>query len=116
PQREIGEAAFDFQRRVDDGEFTIVGVNRYVTDEEDVPLLHIDPALETKQVERLTATRAKRNSAEVESALTALKDAAAGEANLMYPILDAARVHTTEGEMIEAMQEIFGTYTETPVF
>ena len=116
PQREIGEAAFDFQRRVDDGEFTIVGVNRYVTDEEDVPLLHIDPALETKQVERLAATRAKRNSAEVESALTALKDAAAGEANLMYPILDAARVHTTEGEMIEAMQEIFGTYTETPVF
>ena len=116
PQREIGEAAFDFQRRVDDGEFTIVGVNQYVTEEEDVPLLHIDPALETKQVERLAATKAKRDSAKVESALTALKEAAAGEANLMYPILDAARVHTTEGEMIAAMQEVFGTYTETPVF
>ncbi len=116
PQREIGEAAFEFQRRVDDGDFTIVGVNQYVTEEEDVPLLHIDPALETKQVERLAATKAKRDSAEVESALTALKEAAAGEANLMYPILDAARVHTTEGEMIEAMQEVFGTYTETPVF
>lgn len=116
PQREIGEAAFDFQRRVDDGEFTIVGVNQYVTEEEDVPLLHIDPALETKQVERLAATKAKRNSAAVESALAALKEAAAGEANLMYPILDAARVHTTEGEMIAAMQEVFGTYTETPVF
>lgn len=116
PQREIGEAAFDFQRRVDDGEFTIVGVNRYQTEEEEVPLLHIDPALETKQVERLAATKAKRDSSEVESALVALKEAAAGDANLMYPILDAARVHTTEGEMIEAMQEIFGTYTETPVF
>ena len=116
PQREIGEAAFDFQRRVDDGEFTIVGVNQYVTEEEDVPLLHIDPALETKQVERLAATKAKRDSAEVESALAALKAAAAGESNLMYPILDAARVHTTEGEMIAAMQEVFGTYTETPVF
>ena len=116
PQREIGEAAFDFQRRVDDGEFTIVGVNQYVTEEEDVPLLHIDPALETKQVERLAATKAKRDSAEVESALAALKAAAAGESNLMYPILDAARVHTTEGEMIEAMQEVFGTYTEIPVF
>jgi len=116
PQREIGEAAFDFQRRVDDGDFTIVGVNQYVTEEEEVPLLHIDPALETKQVERLAATKAKRDSAEVESALASLKEAAAGEANLMYPILDAARAHTTEGEMIEAMQEVFGTYTETPVF
>ncbi|MDQ5894859.1 MAG: methylmalonyl-CoA mutase, N-terminal domain [Actinomycetota bacterium] len=116
PQREIGEAAFDFQRRVDDGDFTIVGVNRYVTEEEEVPLLHIDPALETKQIESLAATKAKRNSAEVESALAALKEAAAGDDNLMYPIIDAARVHTTEGEMIEAMQEVFGTYTETPVF
>ena len=116
PQREIGEAAFDFQRRVDDGDFTIVGVNQYVTEDEEVPLLHVDPALETKQVERLAATRAKRDSAEVESALATLKEAAAGDANLMYPILGAARAHTTEGEMIEAMQEIFGTYTETPVF
>jgi len=116
PQREISEAAFDFQRRVDDGEFTVVGVNRFQTEEEDVPLLHIDPALEQKQVERLAATRAKRDSAEVEEALAALKEAAAGGTNLMYPILDAARVHTTEGEMIEAMQEVFGTYTETPVF
>ncbi len=91
-------------------------MNQYVTEDEEVPLLHVDPALETKQVERLAATRAKRDSAEVESALATLKEAAAGDANLMYPILGAARAHTTEGEMIEAMQEIFGTYTETPVF
>mgnify|MGYP002402817823 FL=1 len=116
PQREIGEAAFEFQRRVEDDEFTIVGVNRYQNEEEEVPLLHVDPALEKKQVARLAETRAKRDSAEVEKALAALKEAAAGEANLMYPILDASRVHATEGEMIEAMQEVFGTYTETPVF
>jgi methylmalonyl-CoA mutase N-terminal domain/subunit len=116
PQREIGEAAFTFQRELDDGERTIVGVNRYQHDEEEVSLLHIDPALEQVQIERLKKTKADRNPAEVESALTALKEAAAGEANLMYPIIDAARVHVTEGEMIEAMQEVFGTYTETPVF
>jgi len=116
PQREIGEAAFEFQRRVEDGEFTIVGVNKYQNEEEEVPLLHVDPALEKKQVARLAETRAKRDSGEVEKALAALKEAAAGDANLMYPILDASRVHATEGEMIEAMQEVFGTYTETPVF
>jgi len=117
PQREIAESAFEFQRKLDSGEFTIVGVNRYESDEEEVPLLHIDPALETKQVERLAATRAGRDSATVAERLEALKAAAADEGrNLMYPILDAAREQVTVGEMIAALQEVFGTYTETPVF
>jgi methylmalonyl-CoA mutase, N-terminal domain len=116
PQREIGEAAFTFQRELDDGERTIVGVNRYQHEEEEVPLLHIDPALEQVQVERLKKTKSERDSAEVEAALAELKKVAAGEGNLMYPIIECARVRTTEGEMIEAMQEVFGTYTEIPVF
>lgn len=117
PQREIAESAFEFQRKLDSGEFTIVGVNRYESEEEEVPLLHIDPALETKQVERLASTRASRDSATVERRLAELKAAAADEnRNLMYPILDAARDLVTVGEMIAALQEVFGTYTETPVF
>ena len=116
PQREIAEAAFTFQRELDEKERIIVGVNGYVSDEEEVPLLHIDPALETRQVERLAATKADRDSAAVESTLAALKQACEGDQNLMYPILDAARARVSEGEMIEAMQEVFGTYTETPVF
>jgi len=117
PQREIAESAFEFQRKLDDREFTIVGVNRYQHEEEEVPLLHIDPALETKQVERLAATRAARDAAAVEARLAELKRAAATEGeNLMYPILEAAREQVTVGEMIAAMQEVFGTYTETPVF
>ncbi len=116
PQREIGEAAFIFQRELDEGERTIVGVNRFQHEEEEVPLLHIDPALEQRQVDRLRRTKADRDSAEVESALAGLKEAAAGDENLMYPIITAARARVTEGEMIEAMQEVFGTYTETPVF
>ena len=52
----------------------------------------------------------------MESTLAALKQACEGDQNLMYPILDAARARVSEGEMIEAMQEVFGTYTETPVF
>ena len=116
PQREIAEAAFTFQRELDEKERIIVGVNGYVSDEEEVPLLHIDPALETRQVERLAATKADRDSAAVETTLAALKQACEGDQNLMYPILDAARARVSEGEMIEAMQEVFGTYTETPVF
>jgi len=116
PQREIGEAAFTFQRELDDGERTIVGVNKYHNEEEEVPLLHIDPALEQVQVERLKKTRSERDSAEVESTLAELKRAAEGDGNLMYPIIECARARVTEGEMIEAMQEVFGTYTEIPVF
>ena len=116
PQREIAEAAFTFQRELDDKERIIVGVNGYVNEEEEVPLLHIDPALEARQVERLAATRADRDSAAVESTIAALKLACEGDGNLMYPILDASRARVSEGEMIEAMQEVFGTYTETPVF
>jgi methylmalonyl-CoA mutase, N-terminal domain len=63
------------------------------------------------------AVRARRESAQVEDALVALKGAAAREeANLMPALLDAARVHATEGEIVEALQEVFGSYTETPVF
>ena len=81
-----------------------------------MPILKIDPSLEGKQVDRLAATKAARDGAAVEAALAELKRAAAGEGNLMPPIVAAARVQATEGEMIAAMQEVFGTYTESPVF
>jgi methylmalonyl-CoA mutase, N-terminal domain len=117
PQREIADAAFTFQREVDERKRIVVGVNDFTQEgEEQTPILRIDPALERKQVERLRATRAKRDGAAVEAALGELKRAAAGTDNLMPPIIAAARAHATEGEMIAAMQEVFGTYTESPVF
>jgi methylmalonyl-CoA mutase, N-terminal domain len=117
PQREIAEASFAYQREVDERRRIVVGVNDFVQeDEPETPILRIDPALERKQADRLQATRAARDAAAVEAALGELKRAAAGEANLMPPILEAARSRATEGEMIAAMQEVFGTYTESPVF
>ncbi|MEX2252634.1 MAG: methylmalonyl-CoA mutase family protein, partial [Thermoleophilaceae bacterium] len=117
PQREIADASFRFQREVDSGERKVVGVNDYrVSDEEEIPILRIDPALERKQVGRVQATRARRDAGEVERTLGALKPAAAGESNLMPPLLDCARARATEGEMIAALQEVFGTYTESPIF
>jgi methylmalonyl-CoA mutase N-terminal domain/subunit len=117
PQREIADAAFTYQREVDERKRIVVGVNDFAQEgEEPTPILRIDPALERKQVDRLAATRAKRDSAEVEATLAELKRAAATEENLMPPIVAAARARATEGEMIAAMQEVFGTYTELPVF
>jgi methylmalonyl-CoA mutase N-terminal domain/subunit len=117
PQREIAESSFAYQRELNERRRIVVGVNDFVQDDEEpTPILRIDPALERKQVDRLAATRAARDGAEVETALAELKRVAAGEGNLMEPILAAARARATEGEMIAAMQEVFGTYTESPVF
>ncbi|HEY2217567.1 MAG TPA: methylmalonyl-CoA mutase family protein [Solirubrobacteraceae bacterium] len=118
PQREIADAAFMLQQEIDAGERVVVGVNRFVAeDEEPIPTLRIDPALETKQLGRLEAARAKRDGAAVEAALAALReDAAHAERNLMEPLLACARVHASEGEIIESLQQVFGDYTETPVF
>jgi methylmalonyl-CoA mutase N-terminal domain/subunit len=95
----------------------VVGVNKYgLEDEEQLPILKIAPELERKQVGRVQAVRAKRDVSAVESSLQALRDAAATDQNLLYPILDCARVHATEGEIIQSLQRVFGTYREVPVF
>src|SRR6202171_5623415 len=118
PQREIADAAFTLQREIDGGERVVVGGNRYVhLDEQSIPTLRIDPALERKQVGRLQAARARRDGSEVERSLAALRGAAAEEdRNLMEPLLDCARAHASEGEIVQSLQQVFGDYTETPVF
>jgi methylmalonyl-CoA mutase, N-terminal domain len=118
PQREIADAAFTLQQEIDAAERVVVGVNRYVAeDEQPIPTLRIDPDLERKQLGRLQAARAKRDGAAVEVALAALReDAADPERNLMEPLLSCARAHASEGEIIESLQQVFGSYTETPVF
>ncbi|MGN6217029.1 MAG: methylmalonyl-CoA mutase family protein, partial [Solirubrobacterales bacterium] len=117
PQREIADASFRYQQELNERRRIVVGVNDFTQDEEEeTPILRIDPALERKQVERLAATKAARDGAAVEAALAELKRVAAGEGNLMPPIVEAARTQATEGEMIAAMQSVFGTYTESPVF
>ena len=117
PQREIADAAFELQRAIDSGERVVVGVNRYTEgDDAQTEILRIDPTLERKQIDRLQASRAAREGAGVERALTALREAAAGERNLMDPLVDCARARATEGEIVESLQQVFGRYTESPVF
>jgi methylmalonyl-CoA mutase N-terminal domain/subunit len=82
-----------------------------------IPLLRIDPALEQKQIDRLAGVRARRDSAAVESRLTALREGASREdVNLMPLIVDAARDYVTLGEMCDALRDVWGVWRETPVF
>ncbi|HEX7609666.1 MAG TPA: methylmalonyl-CoA mutase family protein [Solirubrobacteraceae bacterium] len=118
PQREIADASFSLQQEIDAGERIVVGVNSFrASDEQPIPTLRVDPALERKQVGRLQSARAGRDGAAVEAALVALReDAAHEDRNLMEPLLACARAHTTEGEIVQSLQQVFGDYTETPVF
>jgi methylmalonyl-CoA mutase N-terminal domain/subunit len=117
PQREIADASFQLQQEYESGERLIVGVNSYQQSGEVSPeILHIPVELERKQVGRVQAARATRDAADAEAALADLRDAAASGRNLMDPLLDCARAHCSEGEIVESLQRVFGTYTETPVF
>jgi methylmalonyl-CoA mutase N-terminal domain/subunit len=117
-QREIADASFRYQAEVEAKQRVVVGVNRYVAqDEAPIELLRVDPALEAKQIERVQSTRSKRDSAKVEAALTALKEGAAKDGvNLMPLIVDASREYVTMGEMCDALREVWGVWRETPVF
>jgi methylmalonyl-CoA mutase N-terminal domain/subunit len=117
-QREIAEASFRYQSEVEAKQRIVVGVNRYVMEDDgSLEILKIDPALETKQIERVRALRARRDSAAVERSLAALKAAAArDDVNLMPLILDASRAYVTMGEICDAWREVWGIWRETPVF
>jgi methylmalonyl-CoA mutase N-terminal domain/subunit len=119
PQREIADASYELQGEIDSKRRIVVGVNAYTEGNEldAMPILKIDPSLEQKQIDRLKAVKGARDSTEVEARLAELKRAAATDGeNLMYPLIEAARSHVSEGEIIHAMQEVWGDYRETPVF
>ena len=118
PQREIADAAFRYQQEVESGLRKVVGVNAYTEGgDEQTPILRIDPEFEVDQVRRVQMVRDRRDGERAASALASLEQAARdpGE-NLMPHLLDCARADATEGEMVQAMQAVFGTYTESPMF
>lgn len=115
-QREIADAAFRYQQELEQKRRIMVGVNEFtVDDEEPIEILRIDPRLEAEQAERVRDVRRKRDQARATNALNGLRKAAAGTDNLMPYILEAVRAYATEGEIMHALIEVFGTYTETAV-
>jgi methylmalonyl-CoA mutase N-terminal domain/subunit len=110
-QDEIAEAAFAFQRRVEEGTAKVVGVNCYEVEEEIVPEpLAIDPQAEARQVERLREFRRQRDPAHLAAARERLALAAAGAENLMPAILDCVRASATLGEISDTLRGVFGEY------
>jgi methylmalonyl-CoA mutase N-terminal domain/subunit len=118
PQREIADAAFRYQRELESGARKLVGVNAYTEgDDEETPILRIDPEFEADQIRRVRAVRERRDAQQATSALEALERAARDPgSNLMPLLLDAARAEATEGEMVTTLQRVFGTYSESPAF
>ncbi|HYY96045.1 MAG TPA: methylmalonyl-CoA mutase family protein [Pyrinomonadaceae bacterium] len=112
-QREIQEAAYQYQRAVESGEAVVVGVNRFRADEEaEVPTLRIDPAIERAQVERLRSLRERRDNERVEVTLTLLEEAARGTENLLPRILDCVEALATVGEISRRLRHVWGEYRE----
>jgi methylmalonyl-CoA mutase N-terminal domain/subunit len=117
PQREIAASAYRFQRQLENGERIMVGVNRYATEKDaPIPLLRIDEAVQTRQIENLAKVKAGRDKGKVESALELVREAAAGKGNLMPPIIVAAKAYATQQEICDVLRNVLGTYTDPAEF
>ncbi|HTC50165.1 MAG TPA: methylmalonyl-CoA mutase family protein [Candidatus Aquilonibacter sp.] len=115
-QQEIQNAAYKYQQAVDEGEAIVVGVNRFeVQDEKPIPIQKIDPALESKQVERVRALRVKRDAGPWKAAVGQVEEAARSGENVMQRILTAVEAYATVGEISDAMRRVFGEYREAVV-
>lgn len=113
-QREIQNAAYQYQQAVESGHQIVVGVNRFQTSEPaPSKALQVDPTLETKQRERLRELRSSRSQQDVQAAISQLADAARGTSNLMPHILGCCRAYTTVGEISAALRSVFGEYRES---
>ncbi len=112
-QREIQDAAYDYQRSVETGEQTVVGVNRFQSEEQSsVPLLRVDPAIEQAQVERLRALRERRDAETAEITLVRLEEAARGTENILPCILACVEAFVTVGEISHRLRRVWGEYRE----
>ena len=117
PQREIQEAAYQYQKEIEENQRVIVGQNDFTGEMgEPIDYLYIDDTVEEKQVERLAALRRRRDAGAVERAVEAVRCAAASDVNLMPAILEAVHAYATVGEICGAMRDVFGEYQEQPIF
>ena len=117
PQREIVEASFHFQQQVEEGEQTIVGINKYASGEVTaMPTLAIDPDVERKHIARLVETRRARDAGRWRESLDALREAARSGGELMPCFLECARAQASVGEQVTVLKEVFGEYHDPGYF
>ena len=116
-QKEIVESAYRHQREVENKEKIIVGINEFTVKEEaPIEILRVDPEVEKKQIERLSAIKKKRSNEKVRDALNYLRHCAEGDENLMPPILLAVKEYATLGEICDVLREVFGEYKAPTIF
>jgi methylmalonyl-CoA mutase N-terminal domain/subunit len=117
PQREIQDSAYQYQKAVERGDQTIVGVNKYRMDDEStqIPTLIIDETVRERQIERLHQTRTKRDQGAVVNSLEKLKLAATRDENTMPATIEAVRAYATLGEICEALRDVYGLYEEPAI-
>ena len=113
PQTEIASASYRYQCEIESGERTIVGVNRFQSDDQPIELLQVDERSGLRQTAKLAALRSRRDNGNVQKTLDALRRAAEGTENTMPFLLDAVRAYATLGEICDALRGVFGTYQET---
>lgn len=117
PQKEIADAAYKYQRELDTGVKTIVGVNKYNTEGEvTIPTLKIEEEVETGQIEKLRELKRKRNNKAVQEKLSGIVTAARNGDNLMPSIIDAVREYATLGEICDIFREVYGVYRDPGYF
>lgn len=111
PQREIGNAAYRYQKQVEQKEKIIVGINKYVTqNEKPIPTLYLDDAAEKKQIENVKRVKSSRDAALVREKLASLKKAAQGTENVMPHIIAAVKAYASLGEICDVFRDVFGEY------
>jgi len=117
PQREIQESAYQYQKALERGDQTIVGVNKYSMEDEpqEVPILVIDESVRNQQLERLERVRATRDKGAVTRTLDALRSAAQRGDNTMPATIDAVREYATLGEICSALRDVYGIYEEPAI-
>ncbi|QNN53712.1 acyl-CoA mutase large subunit family protein [Nocardioides mesophilus] len=116
-KNEIEKSAYRIAREIDTDERVVVGVNRFRVDEEEpYEPLRVDPTIEAQQAERLATLRADRDQAEVDRHLAALKAAAQGSDNMLYPMKEALRARATVGEVCNALRDVWGVYVPPDAF
>ena len=112
-QSAIGDAAYEYEKALETGDRSVVGVTSHVRDSEDaIEILRISNEIEAAQTARLARLRERRDDAAVQAALSDLEEAARGDDNLMPPIIHATRVRATQGEIVETLKGVFGVYRE----
>lgn len=117
-QREIARAAYEYQKKIESKENVVVGVNKYVEEEEnpEISILRIDERVEKDKIEKLKALKSRRDGSLVINKLSRIKESAQNEENLMYPIIEAVKVYATIGEIVHVLKDVYGEYSEPAVF